>query len=169
MTAASPAEGTLIVRRALDGRPWLQLEPLDEEGPPVNFSLLPAGLTIPKDALQVAVVIPGTASHATFAVTAEWQVDDPTLRSRFEDSRRELFQLRAEHLPGFVGDWLLAAHDRSGLYVVLGLYSREEDLRAARSHPEVEAFSIGRPAEKLGARALGDTSHFRVLRRSESS
>jgi hypothetical protein len=109
------------------------------------------------------VVGPWSVSHG-FAVTAEWQVDDPTHEAAFAESRRQLFEVRRGCLRTFAFDWLLRRTDVTGRYLVLGAYGSEGDLRLCRSHPEIQRFAAAHPPETYTARDVAGMRFYRVER-----
>lgn len=99
-------------------------------------------------------------SHAVYAA---WQVSDPARAASFEDSRRELFELRREVLATFAYDWLLKSLDHEGLYLVLGLYGDEEGAtRLCREHPRIQNFIRANPAVNFSATDLTGLRCFRI-------
>jgi len=102
---------------------------------------------------------------AAFAVFAEWQVADPEKFATFEESRRDLFEARREHLPTFASDWLLRHTEIQGRYLVIGLYGDKEGAaRLCRLHPEVLRFAEAHPPDLYSATAISGLHVFRVER-----
>ncbi len=152
-----------IVRGFVQGRPNVTfiragqavvLRPLDES--------VPAPDRIPEPFRLVHLIRGGFADPPRFGISADWEVIAGSDSARFETSRRELFQLRIEHIPGLVADLLLHSADRPHRYVVLGLYATAGDLDLARGHPAVQAWAAEHPAGDLGARDLFGVSKFSV-------
>ena len=109
------------------------------------------------------VVGPWSASHG-FAVTAEWQVDDPAHVPTFVESRRQLFEIRRRCLRTFAFDWLLRRADAAGRFLVLGVYGSEDDLRLCRSHPEIQRFAAAHPPATYAARDVSGMRFYRLER-----
>lgn len=107
----------------------------------------------------------GPAPLPTHAVFAEWQLEDASAAAAFEQSRRDLFALRAEHLEGFHADLLLQSLSESNRYLILGLYAGEESLYQARSHPAIRAFAQQNPPARFGARDLYGVRNFQIAQR----
>jgi hypothetical protein len=97
-----------------------------------------------------------------YAVFAAWQIEAAAQEPAFADSRRALFLLRRQVLPGFAVDWLLQRLDQAGRYLVLGLYGDERGLRLCRDHPEIRRFTQGRPAASYTASDVTGLRFFRV-------
>lgn len=106
---------------------------------------------------------PGPAPQPTHAVYAEWQLDDSSAARRFEQSRADLFALRAEHLESFHADLLFQSVSEPARYLILGLYAGEEGLHQARAHPQIRAFAQQNPPSRFGARDLYGVRNFRIV------
>jgi len=110
----------------------------------------------------VAEVRGAAPEPPAFAVYADWEVGNPAHRTRFEETRRELFNVRAEHIESFICDFLLRRLDQPGHYTVIGLYGDEEGLRMCRSHPAVERFAGAHPVSEMTAKDLTGLRFYRV-------
>jgi hypothetical protein len=75
---------------------------------------------------------------ASFAIIAEWQIENPSKEEAFLKSRNDLFNLRKQYINSFSSDILLKNLSKPGRFLVIGFYSSEEGLRLARSHPEIQ-------------------------------
>ena len=113
---------------------------------------------------RVAEVVGSWSASHGFAVTAEWQVDDPTHESTFAESRRQLFEVRRRYLRTFAFDWLLRRTDVTGRYLVLGVYGGEADLHLCRSHPEIQRFAAAHPPATYAARDVSGMRFYRLGR-----
>ncbi len=122
-----------------------------DEGSTAHFGIdLPDG----HGSHQLVDMVEGRSSGPpTHAVFAQWVVDDPSLASAFEESRRELFGLRRTHIDSFVSDLLLRPTAAEAVeYVVLGAYGDADGLALARNHPAIVEWARSHPAERLAAR-----------------
>lgn len=106
----------------------------------------------------------GAAPLATHAVFAEWQLESAATAREFEQSRAELFSLRAEHLESFHADLLFQSLSEPARYLILGLYLGEEGLQQARGHSRIRAFAEQNPPSRFGARDLYGVRNYRILR-----
>ena len=97
-----------------------------------------------------------------YAVFAEWQIADVAQERDFVESRRQLFLVRRQVLPSFAVDWLWQHVDRTGRYLVLGLYGDEQGLRLCRDHPEVRRFAQAHPATTFAATEVTGMRFFRL-------
>ncbi|MGN6813368.1 MAG: hypothetical protein ACTHMP_21075 [Thermomicrobiales bacterium] len=104
-----------------------------------------------------------------YAVFAEWQVADAAHTRAFEESRRQLFEVRRQHLVTFAYDWLLQRLDQAGAYLVLGLYGDEAGASwLCREHPAIQRFTQAHPASRYAATDLSGLRVFRVEERASS-
>lgn len=106
---------------------------------------------------------PGPAPLPTHAVYAEWQLDNSSAAPQFEQSRADLFALRAEHLESFHADLLFQSLSEPARYLILGLYASEGGLHQARTHPQIRAFAQQNPPSRFGARDLYGVRNFRIV------
>ncbi len=102
-------------------------------------------------------------SSPTHAVFAEWQIIDLSKAMAFEESRRQLFELRRQVLPTFALDWLLGHLGNPRRYLVLGLYGDKEGAtRLCREHPMIRQFAATRPPANYTASDLTGLRWFRI-------
>ena len=145
---------------------------------PVRFSLF---ATLPpaspdSDVFERVLEVAGhTPAVSGFAVTAEWQIDDPAHEASFRDSRQLLFEARRTNLPSFAFDWLLRGMSPTGgsptsevRYLVIGVYGTETDLRQARTHPEIQRIAAAHPPAAYTARDLTGMRFYRLDASRES-
>lgn len=144
----------------------LVLHSLDEPGTRVRFDAFTARRATRSttgEVYQLRLGVMGSsAATAGYAVAAEWQLTSPAHVAAFEESRRQLFELRRRHLASFVFDWLLQRLDHAGEYLVLGLYGDEEGLRLDDEHPEIHRFTRDHPPASYAATAPFGARFFRV-------
>lgn len=114
------------------------------------------------EAYRLRFHTPGPAPLPTHAVFAEWQLEDASAAALFEQSRQDLFTLRARHLEGFHADLLFQSLREPTRYLVLGLYAGNEGLHQARSHPAIRAFAQQNPPARFGARDLYGVRNFQI-------
>lgn len=114
---------------------------------------------------RLVLRVPGVAQLPTHAVYAEWQLEHSYAAPQFEQSRADLFALRAEHLESFHADLLLQSVAEPVRYLILGLYASEEGLRQARAHPSLRAFAEQNPPSRFGVRDLYGVRYFRIAPR----
>jgi hypothetical protein len=147
----------------------LLLEPLDGAGPLVRFvtaATLDAAREVAGERYRKMLELRGRWSDEPgYAVIAEWQIADVAQERDFVESRRQLFLVRRQVLPSFAVDWLWQHVDRSGRYLVLGLYGDEQGLRLCRDHPEVRRFAQAHPATTFAATEVTGMRFF-LLRHS---
>lgn len=113
----------------------------------------------------VTIVDGPFAGAPTHAVFARWRVDDEAQTAAFEASRRELFELRREHIATFGYDALLRRRgSHRSEYVVIGLYGDDDGRAAARSHPAIAEWARAHPASELSAVDISGMQLGRVIR-----
>lgn len=128
------------------------------------FASEPAARRTDGELYHLVLRTSGAAPLPTHAVFAEWQLESTSTAREFEQSRAELFSLRAEHLESFHADLLFQSLSEPRRYLILGLYLGEEGLQLARGHPQIRASAEQNPPSRFGARDLYGVRNFRILR-----
>lgn len=142
------------------------LEPLDGSGGLTRFELFHSETEARRsggDVYRLVLRARGAAPTPTHAVFAEWQLESAASAPLFEQSRKDLFSSRADHLESFHSDLLLQSLTDPLRYLVLGLYGSEEGLSEARAHPRIHTFAEHNPPARFGARDLYGVRNFRVV------
>ena len=102
------------------------------------------------------------AARPAVAVYADWVLAPNGDHAGFEQSRRDLFELRGQHIDGFFVDYLLRRVNDPHRFTVLGLYGDRAGLDLARSHPEIQAWAQSNTPTQWGARDETGMRLFRV-------
>lgn len=89
-----------------------------------------------------------------FVIYAEWKLSDPAKVPAFQDSRRELFQLRQELLDDFSFDVLTQNLTHPDQYLILGFYKSEDGLEQARNHPKIKEWAVNNGPASFSATDL---------------
>lgn len=151
---AAPASPRSYLLRSLeDSTRWVRFD---------FFASEPEARRAGGEAYQLLLRTWGPAPLPTHAVFAEWQLEDASAAALFEQSRADLFALRAEHLEAFHADLLFRSLREPTRYLILGLYAGEDGLHQARSHPAIRAFAQQNPPARFGARDLYGVRNFQI-------
>jgi heme-degrading monooxygenase HmoA len=101
-----------------------------------------------QEAYDVLVRVTGEGQPA-YAGLVEWTLDPrPDNAASFERSRQEIFELRKQHVPGFVLNGLGRLSGHQHRYQVVQFYSTMDALRAASPGspiPQLQAFGRAHP------------------------
>jgi heme-degrading monooxygenase HmoA len=82
----------------------------------------------------------------------------------FEQSRRELFELRKQHSKGFRSNRLRRHAGNGSQYLILQMYSDITAGRAAQSAPEIRAFAQAHPSSRYAAAPNSGEAYYVIHR-----
>jgi hypothetical protein len=111
----------------------------------------------PQEAYDVLFRVTGEGQPA-YAVLGDWTLDPrPGNAASFERTRKEVFELRKQYVPGFVANGLGRLFGHQYRYQVVQFYSTMDALRAVSPGsqiPELQAFVGAHPASEYASAPL---------------
>lgn len=116
-----------------------------------NAVLEMATLSRPQEAYDVVMRVMGEGQSA-YASLIDWTLDpQPDNAASFERTRKEIFELRKQYVPGFVANGLGRLLGHPYRYQVVQFYSTMDALRSAvlgSQIPQIQAFIEAHPNSK---------------------
>jgi heme-degrading monooxygenase HmoA len=111
----------------------------------------------PQEAYDVLFRVTGEGQPA-YAVLVDWTLDPrPGNAASFERTRKEVFELRKQYVPGFVSNGLGRLFGHQYRYLVVQFYSTMDAVRAASPGsqiPQLQAFVGAHPASEYASAPL---------------
>jgi heme-degrading monooxygenase HmoA len=108
----------------------------------------------PQEAYDVLTRVMGEG-QAAYAILVDWTLDPrPDNAASFERTRKEIFELRKQYIPGFVGNGLGRLLGHPYRYQVVQFYSTMDALRAGgfgSQIPQIQAFGAAHPPSEYAS------------------